>query len=728
MQYKTSYNNILGERNKYKQQCTQAIRQWDQALCERNQFRDELAKAKKEKEELIKEIDQAMNIRIKASKDIKRLTEERNSALHEYSVIMSERDSVHREMEKLQEELQSRSVKTKDYELLQREINAAMCDRDKTIKEVHELRRKLGDQETSESNVKSRESRLNENDKVADQRNLDKAIEDINRLKNEKNDLETKLKNANLEADVAKGRRDWAFTERDKIMLESEGVHALCDKLRKERDRALSELADRIGELNNLKNSQTQEHKNTTSRESLNSNNVKMVTVQQRLENKNHGIILDSGIFIKHLHVNSTFAKEGNLKAGDRVHEVNGVQVRGLSEANKELLKDHETLTLRVETWVDDNNSASLKREFDEKRSDFVNKMIPKELDIGKPVVSKLFTSSERVYSISSTPTQKEFKKPWAHFTETVKEKLDLVKSRRQSVEPCEGDHKSDFYTFNPAEGKQNLDAEKLPVCNGNNNGEKNGNRDHNPIKEMDNMFKSHHIGIQRKASDSESDIDSDAQKYSLEHLDNKIQEMKQNFTSSPMSRNNYIQQLTNHQDVVQSHYLQVQSRIQDSKLKLPPLKKQEDGNKEDYFLASSASETSLNDSLKSGNLDEHEVIYQTDKSSNSIMEEDLNLSEKLSKNTTPTNNVPGQLNPSSLFVPYVPQSQVVTSPKHTSPFPHIKNSLTGLESIPGSHFPQLYQDTNHHHQQQHPPPKYHHLMSPSSTIPKHAYSTRLVI
>ena len=44
--------------------------------------------------------------------------------------------------------------------------------------------------------------------------------------------MEEKLKSANMEADVAKGRRDWAFTERDKIMLESEGIQALCDKLR----------------------------------------------------------------------------------------------------------------------------------------------------------------------------------------------------------------------------------------------------------------------------------------------------------------------------------------------------------------------------------------------------------------------------------------------------------------------------------------------------------------
>ena len=42
---------------------------------------------------------------------------------------------------------------------------------------------------------------------------------------------------ATLEADVAKGRRDWAFSERDKVVLERESIRTLCDKLRRERDR-----------------------------------------------------------------------------------------------------------------------------------------------------------------------------------------------------------------------------------------------------------------------------------------------------------------------------------------------------------------------------------------------------------------------------------------------------------------------------------------------------------
>ena len=99
------------------------------------------------------ELDQAMNIRVKASKDIKRLTEERNSALHEYSVIMSERDSVHKEMEKLQDEILSNSAKNKKIELLQIEIRAALTDRDNAMKDLHEMKRKLEDKENVNPSV-----------------------------------------------------------------------------------------------------------------------------------------------------------------------------------------------------------------------------------------------------------------------------------------------------------------------------------------------------------------------------------------------------------------------------------------------------------------------------------------------------------------------------------------------------------------------------------------------
>lgn len=48
---------------------------------------------------------------------------------------------------------------------------------------------------------------------------------------------------AEQEAIVATKRRDWAFSEIDKIVQERESIRTLCDNLRRDRDRAVSELA-----------------------------------------------------------------------------------------------------------------------------------------------------------------------------------------------------------------------------------------------------------------------------------------------------------------------------------------------------------------------------------------------------------------------------------------------------------------------------------------------------
>ena len=126
-----------------------------------------MAKVQRQHEEAVKEINQAMAVRIKASKDIKRLTEERNAAMQEYALIMSESDSVHKEIEKLQDEVSTTNSKMMEaensskkndeekrsyicqIELLKREIEAALLDRDKAIKEAHELREKVGEREKS---------------------------------------------------------------------------------------------------------------------------------------------------------------------------------------------------------------------------------------------------------------------------------------------------------------------------------------------------------------------------------------------------------------------------------------------------------------------------------------------------------------------------------------------------------------------------------------------------
>ena len=67
--------------------------------------------------------------------------------------------------------------------------------------------------------------------------NLDQANAEIEKLRKLGEKLTGELQEATMEADVAKGRRDWAFSERDKVVLERESIRTLCDKLRRERDR-----------------------------------------------------------------------------------------------------------------------------------------------------------------------------------------------------------------------------------------------------------------------------------------------------------------------------------------------------------------------------------------------------------------------------------------------------------------------------------------------------------
>ena len=55
----------MGGNTELKYGHAQAIRQWDQALRERNDYRDALAKVQSQHEEAVKEINQAMAVRIK---------------------------------------------------------------------------------------------------------------------------------------------------------------------------------------------------------------------------------------------------------------------------------------------------------------------------------------------------------------------------------------------------------------------------------------------------------------------------------------------------------------------------------------------------------------------------------------------------------------------------------------------------------------------------------------
>ncbi|RWS03541.1 Disks large-like protein [Dinothrombium tinctorium] len=296
-----------------KQQCTAAIRQWDKALRECNEAKEQLAKVQQQRDEAMKEINQAMTSRIKATKDLARLTEERNAAVHEYSLVMSERDTVHKEIEKLQEELTESQKKIKvleeekkiafdENENLKREITALLVEKERLLKEGNYLREKYGDfvstgndeptsptsplrssavshnrWGSSSSGVSSSwahaMSKSNASDLMKQNHlsvsnsssmstlshhkvsitNLDQANLEIESLRRHVKQLQQELEAAHQEVEVCKRRHDWAFSERDKIVLERESIRALCDKYRRERDRAVSDLAEALMDSDDIK-------------------------------------------------------------------------------------------------------------------------------------------------------------------------------------------------------------------------------------------------------------------------------------------------------------------------------------------------------------------------------------------------------------------------------------------------------------------------------------------
>ncbi|KAK4007605.1 disks large homolog 5 isoform X2 [Daphnia magna] len=293
-------NAAVRERNVLKSQCTQAIMQWDIAIRERNTYMDYLTKIQLQHEE---EINKGMALRMKSNKDLKRLTEERNAAMEEYSLVMRERDSVHKEIEKLQDDLLQSNKKLKTLEIksseshdekkmllyevesLRREIKSALDDRDNALKELHHMRERYGEYQ---------EPQWNENLRLDDQERkirfgigngclggeqvrkdrietpksgrgelypVDGGDQEVEQLKKQLEKIQTEYAEALQEAEVSKQRRDWAFGERDKIVLERESIRTLCDRLRRERDRAVSDLAEALRDSDDVKRQRNQTFK-----------------------------------------------------------------------------------------------------------------------------------------------------------------------------------------------------------------------------------------------------------------------------------------------------------------------------------------------------------------------------------------------------------------------------------------------------------------------------------
>uniref|UniRef100_A0A8C1VQQ2 Discs large MAGUK scaffold protein 5 n=1 Tax=Cyprinus carpio TaxID=7962 RepID=A0A8C1VQQ2_CYPCA len=303
------------ENRRLQKQLDVLLKQRDSALHFQQQYsgsvrrfeglQQELNKASARNEELQRETDRLQmentrykTLQLKAVKDGEKLKEERDSVLNEYRLIMSERDQVIKEVDKLQTGLEVAEAKLKntsserrvageEMEALRQELNSALLDRDRAIREknellekyCHEVQDKAETQKELSQACKDIEMVREERDVARKERteaiiqrdqllreyyqarqkqdsatlDMERVSKELEVLRKQCEAVSEELQESVQEAEVAKCRRDWAFQERDKIVAERESIRTLCDKLRRERDRAVSDLADALRNLDDLR-------------------------------------------------------------------------------------------------------------------------------------------------------------------------------------------------------------------------------------------------------------------------------------------------------------------------------------------------------------------------------------------------------------------------------------------------------------------------------------------
>uniref|UniRef100_A0A3Q2YKW1 Discs, large homolog 5a (Drosophila) n=1 Tax=Hippocampus comes TaxID=109280 RepID=A0A3Q2YKW1_HIPCM len=205
----------------YQQQYSTSMRRFDSVQQELNKSSAQNKELQREMERLQSEVTRYKNLQLKSVKDCDKYKEERDSVFNEYRLIMSERDQVIKELDKLQTELEAAEARLKN----------TSSERVVASEELEALRQKQ-DSATLD---------------------MERANKEIEMLRKQYEAMSQELKEATQETEVAKCRRDWAFQERDKIVAERESIRTLCDNLRRERDRAVSDLADALRNLDDMR-------------------------------------------------------------------------------------------------------------------------------------------------------------------------------------------------------------------------------------------------------------------------------------------------------------------------------------------------------------------------------------------------------------------------------------------------------------------------------------------
>lgn len=258
-------NSLALEKDELKQQLSNAFAQLEGSLREKSIYREARDKLIQQHDTDIKEMTQVMQSR---AEELRRVTGQRNAAEQELRTILAERKGVLEENQKLSDDLAAAKEKLEKYykddkkltyenDSLKREIESVLRYKDDLAKECSVLREKVESKDLLKSRDSSWSKDMSSVDSkgLSDQHSLDleTANQEIEKLRKSLERAMAEIEKATLDTEVSKCRRDWAITEREKIVQERDSVKGLCDKLRKERDTAISDLLAAIRDSEKIK-------------------------------------------------------------------------------------------------------------------------------------------------------------------------------------------------------------------------------------------------------------------------------------------------------------------------------------------------------------------------------------------------------------------------------------------------------------------------------------------
>ncbi|XP_017468878.1 PREDICTED: disks large homolog 5 [Rhagoletis zephyria] len=247
---------IAAEREKYKKSFGSTLAELDNVKKERNFYRESREHFNLQRDIMEKEIQKLKSLLSEESKKVLLITVERNRIDEELKQLLSEKDNVLHEHQKMFDDLSAAKKEIENYKkndlLYQAEIN-----------KLHQANAELQKRDLLKSNSWSKEFSDSKDD-----------FKEVEKLRKSLEKANSEVERALQDAEQAKGVRDWAISQREKIVQERDSVKSLCDNLRKERDKAISDLLSAIRDSEKIKKQKDEAQK-------------KIDVLKEQIENQN---------------------------------------------------------------------------------------------------------------------------------------------------------------------------------------------------------------------------------------------------------------------------------------------------------------------------------------------------------------------------------------------------------------------------------------------------------